>query len=332
MVHRVEGSKRSLGNPRVAHQAGVWQIAFDKVLIRNMHAPKVSVIIALYNGEKFIRSAVESVLEQTYSNVELIVIDDGSTDQSRDRLCDLSESLTYVYQENCGVAVARNHGFLHSKGEFIAFLDQDDRWYPQKLETQLAIFNRRTDIGIVYSDVDAIDEGGQIIHERCLAQLPRGGFLSVFPEFPHPHPLPSTVLMRRAVFVQAGMFDPAFKRNCHEDTELWFRVARNHLGQFHFHPEPLVQRRQHALQGGKDLGSRDDNWITCLAKLVALYGEDSKRVRKLKRMLSSAYRRQGMALLATGAGEKGRAYLRQSIKYDPWNLKNWGSYARMLVR
>lgn len=297
-----------------------------------MRLPKVSVIIPLHNGERFIRSAVASVLEQTYSNVELIVIDDGSTDRSRERLSDLSESLTYLYQENSGVALARNHGFLHSKGEFIAFLDQDDRWYPHKLETQVAILNRQTDIGIVYSDLDAIDENGEITNARCLAQAPRGGFLRLFPEFPHPHPFPSTVLMRRAIFAQAGMFDPAFKRNCHEDTELWFRIAKNSLGRFHFHPEPLVQRRQHALQGGKDPGSRDDNWIVCLGKLIALYSEDSKRVRQLKRMLARTYRGRAGALLKMGAPEKARAYLKQSIKHDPWNLKNLRSYARMLVR
>lgn len=138
--------------------------------------------------------------------------------------------------------------------------------------------------------------------------------------------------MRRAIFAQAGMFDPTFKRNCHEDTELWFRIARDNLGQFHFHPEPLAQRRQHALQGGKDQEARDDNWIVCLTKLVALYSEDWKRVRKLKRMLSSAYRRQGRTLLEAGAVEKGRAYLRQAIHYDPCNLKNLGSYARTLPR
>lgn len=295
-----------------------------------MHAPKVSVIIPLYNGEKFIRSAVESVLNQTYSNFELIVIDDGSTDRSRDIVSDLKGSLTYIYQENSGVAVARNHGFLHAKGEFIAFLDQDDRWYPHKLETQAAILDRHASTGIVYSNVDVIDESGLVTKTRSLDDRPPTGFQRLFPEFPHPHPFPSTILVRREIFARSGMFDPAFKRNCHEDTELWFRIAKNNLGRFHFHPESLAQRRHHSLQGGRDPRAREDNWIICLTKLLALYRGDSKKLHKLKRMLSSAYRRQGMALLETGAGEKGRAYLRQSIKYDPWNLKNLRSYARIL--
>jgi glycosyltransferase involved in cell wall biosynthesis len=245
-----------------------WSVA---VVFEEHAVPKVSVIIPVYNGEKFIRSAIESVLNQTYSDWEIIVVDDGSTDQSREIISGLKGPLTYIYQENSGVAIARNHGFLHSQGKFIAFLDQDDRWYANKLEAQVAALEQHANIGVVYSDVDAIDESGLVTETRSLGDKASLSFLRFFPEVPRPHPFPSTVLMRREIFSLAGMFDPVFKRNGHEDTELWFRIAKKDLGQFQFSPESLAQRRHHGSQGGRDREAMDDNWIVCLKRLTMLY-------------------------------------------------------------
>jgi glycosyltransferase involved in cell wall biosynthesis len=293
--------------------------------------PKVSVIIPVYNGERYLSSAIESVLNQTYEDLEVIVVDDGSTDRSQDIILNLKESITYIYQSNSGVAAARNRGFLQSRGELIAFLDQDDRWYSHKIETQIEILGQRGDIGIVYSDVDLIDETGHEMEICSLEKTPRPSFLSRFPEFPNPHPLPSTVLMRREIFSLAGMFDPTFKRNCHEDTELWFRIVRRNLGKFHFHPASLLQRRQHSLEGGKDRQSREDNWIVCLNKLMLLYESDAKRVRTLKHMLASTYRHQGKRLAKIGEWQKGRMYLKKALDYEPWNWKNLLVYSKSLV-
>jgi glycosyltransferase involved in cell wall biosynthesis len=293
--------------------------------------PKISVVIPVYNGETYIRSALESVLDQTYSDFEVIVVDDGSTDRSREVIAGLKRAVAYIYQENSGVAVARNHGFLHSRGQFIAFLDQDDRWYTNKLESQVAVLDQHPGIGITYSDVDMIDETGRVTDVQSLRNQASVSFLRRFPEFPHPHPFPSTVLMRREIFAGAGMFDPIFKRNCHEDTELWFRIAKRNLGKFHFYPASLVQRRQHSLQGGSEWQSREDNWIVCLTKLTTLYGSDAKQLRTLKHMLSRSYRQRGERLIKNGDWQKGRMYLEQSIKYDRWNWKNLLGYARALV-
>lgn len=293
--------------------------------------PKISVIIPVYNGEPYIRSALESVLSQTYSDFEIIIVDDGSSDRSQEVITGIQGPIEYCTQENSGVAVARNRGFLRSHGELIAFLDQDDRWHPDKLAIQVARLDGRSDLGIVYSDVDIIDETGLVIETRSLGNEPRLAFLRYFPEFPHPHPFPSAVLMRREIFSQAGMFDPIFKRNSHEDTELWFRIVKKKLGRFEFYPESLVQRRRHPLQGGRDSASTDENWIVCLNKLTALYENDAKQLRQLKRMLARTYRNQGIRLQANGQLEKGRMYMKQSIRYDPWNWKNLLGYARILL-
>ena len=122
--------------------------------------PKVSVIIPAYNSSGFIEDALESVFKQTYRNYEVIVVDDGSTDKSAEIIGSFSDKrIIYIYQENHGVSVARNKGILESKGEYIAFLDSDDLWLPEKLEKQVAILNNNKNTGLVYTDFDVIHEG-----------------------------------------------------------------------------------------------------------------------------------------------------------------------------
>ena len=99
--------------------------------------PKVSVIIPVYNGERFICDAIESVLAQTYKDFELIVVDDGSQDQTDQKIKGYGYRLTYLYLPNSGQARARNLGHTHSSGEYLAFLDADDRGYPKMLEVEV---------------------------------------------------------------------------------------------------------------------------------------------------------------------------------------------------
>src|SRR5690349_3602213 len=103
--------------------------------------PKVSVIIPTYNRAQFIARAVDSVLEQTYKDFEIIVIDDGSSDNTQEILKAYEGKIRYVYQQNKGISAARNRGIQEAKGEYIAFLDSDDVWKPEKLSVQVAILD-----------------------------------------------------------------------------------------------------------------------------------------------------------------------------------------------
>src|SRR5690348_13396065 len=100
--------------------------------------PRVSVVIPSYNSAQYVGAAIESVLVQTVPDVEILVVDDGSKDATREVVARYGDRARYLYQENAGVAVARNHGIRESSGEWIGFLDADDTWLPQKLERQLA--------------------------------------------------------------------------------------------------------------------------------------------------------------------------------------------------
>ena len=123
----------------------------------NPEAPTVSVVIPLYEGEAYIAEAIESVRSQTFTNLELIVVDDGSTDQSAAIVQKYATDprVRYItHEENRGIAAARNTGIKNARGEYIAFLDQDDLWHPSKIEKQLRVFDTHNDpaLGMVFTD------------------------------------------------------------------------------------------------------------------------------------------------------------------------------------
>ena len=120
----------------------------------------VSIIIPVYNGEKFISKAIESALNQTYKPIEIIVVDDGSTDKTEEIV--KQYNVKYFYQDNSGPSTARNRGISIAKGEYIAFLDADDIYLPNKIERQILEFKKDNDLGVVYNSVRNIDENDNL--------------------------------------------------------------------------------------------------------------------------------------------------------------------------
>ncbi|GAB4370555.1 MAG: hypothetical protein Kow00121_11360 [Elainellaceae cyanobacterium] len=178
--------------------------------------PKVSVIIPAFNGDRFIAKAVESVFNQTYQDYEIIVIDDGSTDQTQQVLEPYFDRIQYVYQTNQGVATARNQGLALAQGEFVAFLDQDDVWLPQKLALQIACLNEQPNIGMVHSGwrrVNQLEEKLSDIEPWYHApKLDLHEWLQWMPI------LLSAMLFRRKWVEAIGGFDTNFQQAC--DVEL----------------------------------------------------------------------------------------------------------------
>ena len=124
---------------------------------------KVSVIIPAYNGDRYISEAIDSVLAQTYTNYEIIVVDDGSTDNTSQVVKAYGDRVRYIYRENQGVASARNLGIAKAEGEYIAFLDQDDLFFPNKLSEQLNCFELHPEAGIIHSGWLRINHCGEIL-------------------------------------------------------------------------------------------------------------------------------------------------------------------------
>jgi glycosyltransferase involved in cell wall biosynthesis len=131
----------------------------------------VSVVIPTYNRAYILGRAIESVLQQTHRSVEVIVIDDGSTDDTRRLVESFGPPVRYFYQANSGVSSARNHGLRMARGEFVALLDSDDRWLPWKLAAQVQLMRSFPELGMIWTDMLAVDAEGRVLHHAFLRQM-----------------------------------------------------------------------------------------------------------------------------------------------------------------
>lgn len=205
--------------------------------------PLVSVVITAYNEEEYIAEALESVLEQTYRNVEIVVVDDGSTDATGEVVKAYGDAVQYVWKENGGSASARNRGIRESQGAYVAFLDADDLWRPTKLEIQMQQHAADPTLAWSYTDsylVGASDE--TILYRRSqvqscpdgevLADLLLGNFIA-----------PSMTVVRSDVLEAVGGFDETPLHRISEDWDLWLRIAEQH--RVRFINVPLTCMRQH---------------------------------------------------------------------------------------
>ncbi len=183
--------------------------------------PQVSVIIPAYNGDRYIVQAVESVLSQTFTDLEIIVVDDGSTDATRQVLEPYLDRIRYIYQENQGVAAARNRGIKEAKGDLIAFLDQDDFFLPDKLAAQVALFIASPSLGIVNSGWRLVNEQGEIISDiKPWQYFPKLDLETWIVQMPV---LPSAMMFSRKWLELAGGFNSEF--DSVDDSDLVIRLT-----------------------------------------------------------------------------------------------------------
>jgi glycosyltransferase involved in cell wall biosynthesis len=210
-----------------------------------MKKPLVSVIIPVYNGARFISEAIQSVCKQNYEPLEIIIVDDGSTDDTPSVVRSFKD-IRYIHQENQGVAVARNTGIENSRGELIAFLDADDYWTDNKLNIQVECLLRNPHVGYTLGMQKNYLESGierpfWLREEHLLGE--HIGFLP-------------TMLIRRQIFDKVGLFNTDFKIT--EDVE-WFSRIENDCITRMVVPEVLLYRRIHdanlgyQLKGGNPL-------------------------------------------------------------------------------
>jgi glycosyltransferase involved in cell wall biosynthesis len=182
--------------------------------------PQVSVIIPTYNRAWIIKEAVDSVLAQDYKNFELIVVDDGSTDNTSDVLAGYGEYVRVLFQENKGVSAARNRGVAEASGQFVAFLDSDDLWLPKKLSVQVEFFNQTPDALICQTE-EVWMRNGIRVNPKKRHNKPSGMIFE--PSLELCLVSPSAVMIRREVLYSAGGFDETLPA-C-EDYDLWLRLS-----------------------------------------------------------------------------------------------------------
>ena len=225
--------------------------------------PQVSVIIPTYNRGWILKEAIDSVLTQDYNNFELIVVDDGSTDNTSEILASYGNDIKVLFQENKGVSAARNRGIAEASGQFIAFLDSDDLWLPQKLSTQVEFFDKTPDALICQTEEVWIRKGKRV-NPKMRHKKPSGMIFE--PSLELCLVSPSAVMIRRVLFDRVGEFDVTLPA-C-EDYDLWLRISCRFP--VHLIDTPLIIKR----------GGHDD-------QLSSMKGLDKFRIKAIEKIIKS---------------------------------------------
>jgi glycosyltransferase involved in cell wall biosynthesis len=269
---------------------------------RNSNTPAVSVIIPAYNTAKYIAVTLRSALSQTFTNFEVIVINDGSPDSNDLEIAiqPFLERITYLKQENRGPGSARNLGIKQARGQFVAFLDSDDVWLTEYLHKQMELFEGTPSLDMVYSDalLCALDGSSRKTYmETCPSSSPVT-FESLLVE--DSQVITSGTVARRRAIVEAGLFDESRDLVGSEDYDLWLRVAY-HGGVIGFQRQVLLKHLVRPNSLSSDGVRILENIIKVLTKVERSLELSSKRIALLRNKLA-----QTEAQLAL---ERGKQYL-----------------------
>ncbi|MCL5998016.1 MAG: glycosyltransferase [Chloroflexi bacterium] len=288
--------------------------------------PHVSVIIPTYNRARLVRDTLDSVLAQTYRDLEIVVVDDGSSDDTAAVVTAYSAPVRYLRQQNAGQAAARNTGIRAAGGEFIAFLDDDDVWLPQKLEQQLPLISAASAPAWVYCDAEVFDgTTGQPLHRFSQINPAHSGWIGAslilrdFIASPTP-------VVRRQVFEQVGYFDesPLLKRR--EDWDMWLRIAA--YSPVAYTPAVLARYRFH----GQTAARSEDVWTIYRSRTAVI-----ERAVAYAPGVYASMRKPALAMLClyigrqfamAGNARDARAMFAQSIRLQP---RSTAAYAQWLL-
>lgn len=212
-----------------------------------MNSPIVSIIMPVYNAEKFIYEAAMSTLNQSYRDIELIVVDDGSTDNSIAKLSGINdERLRIIHQLNQGANVARNRGLAEARGEYVKFLDADDIFYPDAIEKQVKEMQSLGENEIVFGDFNFIDEDGKVYHENKIDIDTFNSTQLSYWILKHWDILTSTPMHRRSILMKLGGWDVRLKN--HHETVLHMKMVLNDV-KFVYKPNLIYGYRNYQAPG-----------------------------------------------------------------------------------
>lgn len=286
---------------------------------------KVSVVMPVYNGERFLRESLDSVFAQTFQDFEMLCVDDGSTDNSAAVFEQYGARIRVLRQKNAGQSAARNVGVTLAKGQYIAFLDQDDLWYPSKLMRQVAAIEADPRVVLVHCDFDRIDEKGRMVQERA-GTIERASALAS----PMGHLIgealifPSAMLIRREGFASSGGFHAELQG--FEDFDLIARLKQQ--GEFVMVEERGMAYRLHGQgftrAGGLHIIRSRERF---LRRMEDLYRGDRTKQTIVRRMLADCYSDWGIHEVRQGNKPEGRRKLIESLRCNPAKMR---TYSRLL--
>ena len=320
-----------------------------------MGSPRVTTIVPTFNAAKYLSGTIESILKQDFSDLEILVLDDGSTDGTRRALEPYASKIRYEYQENRGIGFTRNRGLQLARGEYVAFLDADDLWDPDHLAWKVAALDQNPDLAAVFGEFRIIDSAGDVVttegttmqfkvFERhtmtidqafggrtevtvrdrampfCVGNIFDVMFLGNFV-------LPTSLVLRREAALANGPFT---SMRTQEDYEYLLRFTRRHpVG---FTPEPLVSYRRHPEQ--LTSFERIESILVAVNHILSRYEDEftrtgrgkvfNKRMADLCKTLGAVYIRQGRARAA-------RTVVSEGIRRAPGEWRGYAQYALSFV-
>jgi len=294
--------------------------------------PTVSVIIPIYNRAHMIGRAIQSVSKQSYQDFELIIVDDGSTDNTDEVVKEFQQKdkrITYIkHDKNKGGSAARNTGIKASKGKYIAFLDSDDEWLPEKLEKQVKLINRKNNckIRIVGSGaIYILDREGK---KECFYIKPTNN-KNIFISFLKGEYVPlggSMFLIDKYVFNECGLFDESLvlRHGGQQDYEMWLRIAKKyHYCQIE---DYLVKYYLHS--GKRITDSKIAKKVKSIEYIIEKYKDDYK---KYPNIYSDRLRFLGSQFCRTESITLGRNYIKKAIQYNRFNCLAYFYYILSLL-
>jgi len=292
--------------------------------------PRVSILLTCYNHRSYLAEALDSIRKQTFRDVEIIALDDGSTDGSREFLSAQTDLDQVIFnQQNLGTYATLNVGLRHAKGELIAIFNDDDLWHPEKLEKQVALLEQHPQVGLVHTDGSFIDGQGRVFEGAPLGfTFPKTETGDVVLALLDANKIiASAALVRRSCFDQLGGFNEGYFGS--GDWEMWHRIAEKY--EVGFVPEKLTFYRVHGANASHKLEHiwRDDEklreWI---AERTPSYSQRGYDPDQLRRAIAHNWACLGTVRALNGKPGAARAAYRASLKLDP---QRWKSRLRILT-
>lgn len=288
--------------------------------------PLISIITPTYNRADFIAEAVQSVLDQTYQNFEHLIVDDGSTDNTREVLSPFLADgrFKYFYQENQGQSVARNQALEHARGEFICFLDSDNVWLPIHLASQLAVFQETPDVDIVYGDGITIDEHGNEIRRKNIKR--HSGYIAFQMLKDNCVGMNMTMARRKCFEEMGGM---SAKRRVADDYDLWLKFSSRY--RFRYVPRYLAYYRVMDDQISSNKVARFEANESIIRDFRENYPEALTEA-QFDEAFAYFYSRKARYLARSGHKWPALRTIATAFKYRPSAKAPWRSLAAILLK